>query len=249
MYPLNVDRILQRIGPGDRVLDVGGWAQPFNRADAVLDLFPYETRGAYGSIGGGSEHFDKSSWYVHDINTRAPFPFADDEFDFVICSHTLEDIRDPIGVAREIERVGRSGYIETPSRRLESTMGAEGRGFAGWSHHRWLVERAGDELVFRFKSHLIHGSRRFHLPHSHLRTLTEEEKMTALFWEGSIGTVERLSIDRDVLARELESFVNRYDPPSRLDLILDSVSDPVQTWRNLTGRALPTAVLPEVELR
>ncbi len=249
MYELNIERILASIGPDERVLDVGGWAQPFNRADAVIDLFPYETRAVYGSIGDGPERFDASTWYVHDINTSGPFPFPDDAFDFVICSHTLEDIRDPIGVAKELSRVGRRGYIETPSRRIESIMGVEERNFAGWSHHRWLVERRGDQLVFRFKSHLLHSSRRFHLPHRHLRTLREEEKMTALFWVDSIDAFEALSIDRDVLAGELQTFVDRFDPPTRWELLVDLLRDPVRAWRARTGRSLPTSELPEVELR
>ncbi len=35
------------------VLDVGGWAAPLNRADWVIDLMPYETRGvlAPGGVG------------------------------------------------------------------------------------------------------------------------------------------------------------------------------------------------------
>jgi hypothetical protein len=39
------------------VLDVGGWGRPFTRADWVLDLMPYETRGLYGRDGTGEERF------------------------------------------------------------------------------------------------------------------------------------------------------------------------------------------------
>jgi hypothetical protein len=38
MLPANTERILARLGEGDRVLDVGGWAAPFRPATHVLDL-------------------------------------------------------------------------------------------------------------------------------------------------------------------------------------------------------------------
>ena len=51
MYEPNVDRILSLVRPGDVVLDVGGWACPFNRANIVVDAEPFETRGYYRLIG------------------------------------------------------------------------------------------------------------------------------------------------------------------------------------------------------
>ena len=45
MLQASVQRILERLGPDDLVLDVGGWGRPFTRADWVLDLMPYATRG------------------------------------------------------------------------------------------------------------------------------------------------------------------------------------------------------------
>ena len=40
--------LLERLADNERVLDVGGWAKPLDRADWVIDLLPYETRGLYG---------------------------------------------------------------------------------------------------------------------------------------------------------------------------------------------------------
>ena len=42
MYPPNDRKILGLLKPTDVVLDIGGWACPFNRADYVLDAEPYE---------------------------------------------------------------------------------------------------------------------------------------------------------------------------------------------------------------
>ena len=64
------------------VLDVGGWAKPLARADWVIDLLPYETRGLYGEATG--ERFSAATWVQHDICSRDPWPFADDQFDYAV---------------------------------------------------------------------------------------------------------------------------------------------------------------------
>src|SRR6516164_2319087 len=102
------------------------WACPFNRANYVLDVEPYETRGFYTTFGGPAfqgperEQFTKETWFQRDLCERKPFPFRDKELDFVICSHTLEDIRDPLWVCSEMIRIAKRGYIEVPSRIAET---------------------------------------------------------------------------------------------------------------------------------
>ena len=131
MLPASVDRL-----PSDGLLlDVGGWAAPLARADWVIDLMPYATRGLYGQATG--ERFGEDTWVEHDICT--PWPFADGQFDFAVCSHTLEDIRDPVFACKELQRVAKAGYIEVPSRLEEHMTGIHGP-WPGWAHHRWVCE-------------------------------------------------------------------------------------------------------------
>jgi ubiquinone/menaquinone biosynthesis C-methylase UbiE len=42
-------------------------------------------------------------------------PYEDKEFDFVYCRHVLEDLIYPFRVIKEMQRVAKAGYIETPS--------------------------------------------------------------------------------------------------------------------------------------
>ena len=110
-------RVLETLSDEALVLDVGGWAVPFPRADWILDLGAYETRGRWGYEGDrADERFTAETWVRRDICDRAPWPFADGQFDFAICSHTLEDVRDPLWVCSELARVAAAGYIEVPSR-------------------------------------------------------------------------------------------------------------------------------------
>jgi hypothetical protein len=187
-------QILSQLSGRDQVLDVGGWADPFERADWVIDLMPYETRGLYGSSDPARERFSADTWVVRDICDRDPWPFADDQFDFAVCSHTLEDVRDPVGVCRELVRVAKAGYIETPSRLEEQAFGVQGP-WAGWGHHHWLVDTTDDGLMFVFKHHIINGRPELQVPRERWRDAWPEERTLSLWWEGSFEARERVFIE------------------------------------------------------
>ena len=51
----------------------------------------------------------------HDLNLNEfPYPFKAKEFDFIICSHVLEHLDDPVRVCAEFSRIAKAGYIEVP---------------------------------------------------------------------------------------------------------------------------------------
>lgn len=103
-------RIAIPVRPGDLVLDVGSGDKPHWRADVLLDRFP------------GSEHVVQRAGAAAARTTRplfdadiADMPFADQVFDYVICSHVLEHVLDPAAAMRELMRVAKAGYIEVPA--------------------------------------------------------------------------------------------------------------------------------------
>jgi hypothetical protein len=214
MLAASAETILSRVGPEDVVLDVGGWADPFPRADWVIDAMPYESRGLYEREGWveararGSERFDSSRWIQRDVCARDPFPFDDDAVDFVICSQTLEDVRDPVWVCAEITRVGRAGYVEVPSRLEEQSYGVAGP-FVGWPHHHWLVDVEEAGLEFSFKPHDIHVRPDCHFPAGFYERLPEEDRVQTLWWEGGFSCRERLFIERSPYDGYLPGFVAR----------------------------------------
>lgn len=237
MFEPNVDRALRMIGPSDVVLDIGGWARPFNRANYVLDAESYDTRGYYGASrpaqGGPREYFTRDTWIQRDICDHTPYPFGDKQVDFVICSHTLEDVRDPLWVCAEMQRIARRGYIEVPSREAESSRGIE-PAQVGWSHHRWLIDIEGSRVQFLMKYHRIHSHWRFSFPQSHWRRMPEERTVQWLFWEGACQAEERTIHGVERMEMELESFVQRTRPYSQVALSVD------RAWRrsaDFAGRA------------
>ena len=44
MIAKNYSKIIKVLQGTDKVLDIGGWERPFNRANYVLDILPYSTR-------------------------------------------------------------------------------------------------------------------------------------------------------------------------------------------------------------
>lgn len=203
MLPESKRRITKLLGDGDKVLDVGGWSDPFARADWVLDLMPYESRGLYerkGWVGereSEPERFTAQTWLQRDACDREPWPFEDDSFDFVVCSHTLEDVRDPLWMCSELARVAKAGYVEVPSRLEEQCWGVAGP-YVGWSHHHWLIDAADASIEFVFKPHSLHNSPQCFFPPGFHSDLEPAERVQSLWWTGSFEASERYFVEEPI---------------------------------------------------
>ena len=68
-------------------------------------------------------------------------PNINDFFDFIYCRHTMEDIQNPHHIFKEMCRVSKKGYIETPSPLAELTKGVDNglNNYCGYKHHRYIV--------------------------------------------------------------------------------------------------------------
>ena len=232
MLPESVDYLLSL--PDDaRVLDVGGWAGPLNRADWMIDREPYETRGLTMPQGFGPppERFTKDTWVERDICDREPWPFEDDFFDFVICTFTLEDLRDPIGVCHEMSRVGKAGYIEVPSLLDELSWAVpeeSGGPWAGHTHHRWLITLEDGELVFLNKFHSLHSNWRVRVPRRWADQLSVPERMLVHWWEGELPARENPAVSQYPY-EELERAIRERFEPSRAVLLAKDLRERSQT--------------------
>lgn len=201
-------RILDRLADHDVVLDVGAGASPFERADWVLDLMAFEDRGLYGydPASADGERFGPDTWVRRDMCDRTPWPFADDRFDFAVCSHTLEDVRDPVWVCAELARVAKAGYVEVPSRLEEQSLGVQGP-WVGWGHHHWLCDVGDGRIDFVFKHHVLHGDPLARFPEGFAGSLTAEQRVQQLWWEGGFSAAERIFTDAPGLDGYLREFV------------------------------------------
>jgi len=103
---------IKSIKKEDKVLEIGPGATPFWRSDVFLEK-SYSTKEEYiAQTGHVGELQTEKKIVFYEGNT---FPFKDKEFDYVICSHVLEHVDNPDIFIREIQRVGKAGYIEFPT--------------------------------------------------------------------------------------------------------------------------------------
>ena len=207
----NAIRIAATLPPEAKVLDVGGSNAPFPPATHILDFLPYEERNREQ---GKLLHdvlpvkFTKDTWCQRDVCDHKPWPYPDQFFDYCVCSHLLEDVRDPIWVCSEINRVARAGYLETPSRVLEQTLGIENPRHAGFYHHRWLVTMLPQGVIqFRHKPHTLHGLNAAIVTRVGAFTkLNPVHEIQWMEWPGSLHASEVVILDEVESDRELCRF-------------------------------------------
>ena len=130
-----IQKISDLIPEGSCVLDVGPGRFPFPRATHFID------------VKGDLPNIKKDQLIVADFNDK-PLPYGDKSFDFVYCRSTIEDLQNPQNLLREMERVGKAGYIETPSPIAELARGIDWASppFRGYHHHHSIVWAHEGEL-------------------------------------------------------------------------------------------------------
>ena len=132
------------------VIDVGGRHNPWadDVVDAYVDYMEFDT--------------DKRQ-YVGDVNDEDVWrSVADDRiYDFAICSHVLEDIRDPIVGLRWLPKIAKSGFIGVPVKHRE-VANSKSAYWLGQPQHHWIyavksdAPDGSDRLLAIPKWHSIH---------------------------------------------------------------------------------------------
>ena len=177
------------IKPCDKVLDIGSGNIPLHLATHLVDITIENND--YGRAGIAFKHVDGKR--IYECNMQK-LPFNDNEFDFVYCSHVLEHVTDPEKACSELMRVGKRGFIESPSRGKDLWLNT-----AKISNHRWVIDKNNNRLIFTEYSHEeIEGLQNDILMNMHVAPQTMREKAfsaliylkadkinTMLLWEGS----------------------------------------------------------------
>ncbi|MDD2425861.1 MAG: methyltransferase domain-containing protein [Bacteroidales bacterium] len=136
-----VDKDSLSIKRGYKVLEVGPGSNPTKRANVLAEKFLEDETHRRGAF----------KIYPHQRLVEADgenLPFADKEFDYVICSHVLEHVNDPEKFIREQERVAGMGYIETPS--------LIGEWLSPKQSHKWVLLEIDNRIVMFEKERIIH---------------------------------------------------------------------------------------------
>lgn len=195
-----------KIGPHDRVLDIGGSLKQHNqiKVDTLVDLYHPE-KAPYWPSKLKAQHF------IQLNIARQKLPFADKEFDVCLCTHTLEDLSNPFLVLDEIPRVAKRGYLAMPSRGKDmefshfnlTDWGTGARRQPGLSHHHWFFEAKGQKLIITPKIYPILYTSEFHL----VKWSGEEE--CQFFWTDKISYEVFPSVNTHALIENYRDFVRK----------------------------------------
>lgn len=154
-----------------RVLDVGS------------SMYPWAKK--YITHTADINKLDNVGWQQFIGNICEPFVWDEikkdceinGKFDFVICTHTLEDILNPVYVIQQMISVGKAGYIAIPSKWRELCRRGD-RPWKGWMHHRWLFDVIDSKLVCAPKL--------CYLEHIDFPTFCTKPDELRFFWEDDI---------------------------------------------------------------
>ena len=199
-------QIIQRfkIRPSDKILDVGGSMKQHSqlRIDTLVDLIRPE-EAPYGKSKLRSKNFVRL-----DI-TREKFPFRDKEFDFCICTHTLEDIYNPFLALEEISRVAERGLIVTPCMgydmvfsHIDFTNWLTGaRRMPGLGHHKWFFYKRDNKIRVIPKNYAILYSSKFNI------TGWSGEEEMVYYWERKVDWEKGDDLNIHKLIDEYETYI------------------------------------------
>ena len=118
----------------EKILDIGSGGDPFPYATILADRYlePTNHRSAVFKSEG-------KPIIICDIGN---LPFIDGAFDYVVAAHVLEHVEDPINACLELQRVAKSGFIETPTL-MKDVLFSWAKGM-----HKWHLLSLGNRLFF-----------------------------------------------------------------------------------------------------
>jgi len=176
-----------------KVLQVGGSRQPFRRANVVIDPRPWAERSKTNSwVQTIPEYFSERTWFTQPLE-ETPWPFADEEFDYVIVDDAIVSTRDPIAVCREMERVAKRGYIEFPNVVAQHLRGVEDPNYTGYINHRWFADVVDNAIRFSYKHPSVHVKKDFWIDNPKLPVqpwINPKKAVEGLFWDASLQSYE-----------------------------------------------------------
>lgn len=119
-----------------RVIDIGGVVNGWSRdiVDLVVD------------IGAESNNTNLNMDICNDWTALIEYVEQYGIFDYAICTHTLEDVYNPVTALEMLPTIAKHGIISMPRARIELSR-IENRGWLGFIHHRWIFDQVDDHML------------------------------------------------------------------------------------------------------
>ncbi len=126
-----------KISKKDIVLEIGPGNIPFYKSDIYLE------RDINKNIERAGDFQIDKPCVLGDAHC---IPFDDKSIDYIFCSQVLEHSDNPEKMLKEIMRVGKRVYIETPNFYRELLF--------GWPFHKWVVEKEDNDKLVLYENKL-----------------------------------------------------------------------------------------------
>jgi hypothetical protein len=164
-----------------KVLELGPGLTPFSKATHFCGWDQ------------GTQKIDSNQHTVCDFSIQK-LPYADKEFDFIYCRHVLEDLYNPFLLVEEMSRVGKAGYIETPSPAAELCKNIDCGDlyvpWRGYHHHNSFVWEHEGTLSHSWNTYMVWNDT---IPYKHFQH-DVDFKITTTYGEFLIKNVLQQSI-------------------------------------------------------
>ena len=191
-----------------RVVDVGGvfggWSMPF--VDAIIDFNNPVESGSSSQI----THFKCDITNPNDWMVVLDHVARNGKFDFCICTHTLEDIMNPVFVCEQMIRISLGGYIAFPSkyRELAKFQGD----YRGYIHHRWIFTVKNNVVIGFPKIGFVENCKAF----DSIADIAETKADLSFYWKDSI---EMVYLNNNFLGPDVDSVIKYYECLCRYDYL------------------------------
>lgn len=145
----------KHINPNYRVIDIGG--SKYNWTSKFVDLTV--------DINADSDDTNIKIDVCNESEWKILFDYVEQhgKFDYAICTHTLEDLYNPITTLNLLPRIAEQGVITMPSIRTELAR-IENRAWLGFIHHRWIFDQQNGYMLIAPKLTWLENELRQGLP-------------------------------------------------------------------------------------
>ena len=133
--------------------------------------------------------FDKLGLKYTQIEPNKKLPFKDKEFDYVILSHVLEHVPNLTDFKKELVRIGKSGYIELPTKLYDNFVFGSDEPILG---HKWWFEFDDDQKILKYTKKIDAVEKFMSVGTSwKFQEFFEDSFLLQFYWENDFEMIER----------------------------------------------------------